>query len=90
MKIWKIEGSDLLSFECPACGCLHFIREPAWTFNQNFDKPTITPSILVNAERKNPNTPVCHSFVTNGMIEFLNDCSHDKAGMTMEIPEMEE
>lgn len=30
----------------------------------------------------------CHSFVRNGMIEFLNDCSHEHAGQTMELPEL--
>lgn len=31
----------------------------------------------------------CHSFVRNGMIEFLSDSSHSMAGKTVEIPEYE-
>ncbi len=32
---------------------------------------------------------VCHSFVTNGRIQFLGDCTHELAGKTIEIPEWE-
>ena len=28
---------------------------------------------------------ICHSFVKDGQIQFLNDCTHDKAGQTMEL-----
>jgi hypothetical protein len=30
---------------------------------------------------------VCHSFVTDGRIQFLNDCTHPLAGQTVDIPE---
>ena len=32
---------------------------------------------------------ICHSFVEDGKIRFLNDCSHDLAGKTVELPEVE-
>lgn len=28
---------------------------------------------------------VCHSFVKDGKIQFLDDCSHDKAGQTLDL-----
>lgn len=28
----------------------------------------------------------CHSFVTDGKIEYLGDCSHQMAGQTVELP----
>lgn len=28
----------------------------------------------------------CHSFVADGKIQFLNDCTHEFAGQTVEIP----
>lgn len=31
----------------------------------------------------------CHSYVTDGRIRFLNDCSHELAGQTIELPEIE-
>ena len=44
-----------------------------------------------NAE--NPGEPapfrcqVCHSFVRDGRIQFLGDCTHELAGQTVDIPE---
>ena len=32
---------------------------------------------------------VCHSFVRDGMIQFLSDCTHDLRGQTVELPEIE-
>ncbi len=32
----------------------------------------------------------CHSFVTDGKIHFLSDCSHDMKGQTVPIPAWEE
>lgn len=30
---------------------------------------------------------VCHSFVTEGRMQFLSDCTHALAGQTMDLPE---
>jgi hypothetical protein len=30
---------------------------------------------------------VCHSFITDGKIQFLSDCTHSLAGQTVELPE---
>lgn len=30
---------------------------------------------------------VCHSFVRDGRIEFLGDCSHSMAGKTVDLPQ---
>lgn len=32
----------------------------------------------------------CHSYVTDGKIQFLGDCSHSLVGQTVEIPQMED
>ncbi|AMS41145.1 Ammonia monooxygenase [Aminobacter aminovorans] len=32
---------------------------------------------------------VCHSFVTDGRIQFLNDCTHALAGQTVPLPDFE-
>jgi len=33
---------------------------------------------------------VCHSFVVDGNIQFLNDCTHALAGQTVPLPELQE
>jgi hypothetical protein len=32
----------------------------------------------------------CHSFVTDGRIQFLGDCTHALAGQTVDLPELAE
>lgn len=80
---------DFLWFECPGCGLPHGIHYgpgsgARWGWNGNADAPTFTPSILVqwpHGDKKN----VCRSFVTDGKIQFLGDCTHALAGQTVPI-----
>jgi hypothetical protein len=32
---------------------------------------------------------VCHSFVTDGKIQFLGDCTHSLAGQTVDLPDFD-
>jgi len=44
-----------------------------------------------NAEHPDDPDPIqctsCHSFVTDGRIQFLSDCSHALAGQTVDLPD---
>lgn len=73
-------------FECPGCGCLHFF-DKSWKFNNDFEKPTAKPSLLVFPSKPEKR---CHSFVTGGKIQFLDDCFHDLKNQTVEIPDFDE
>ena len=33
---------------------------------------------------------ICHSFVTDGYIQYLTDCTHALAGQTVALPDIEE
>lgn len=35
----------------------------------------------------NPIPYICHSFVTDGHIQFLGDCTHALAGQTLDLPD---
>lgn len=66
-----------------------------WKFNGDFNNPTIRASVLQWGYRQNPNTGKydievdrCHSFITDGKIEFLSDCMHELKGQTVELPEI--
>lgn len=80
---------DHVAFHCPGCATWHVLPVPphprAWAFNRDFDKPTFAPSILINVGGSNPTQPICHSFVRDGCIEFLNDCTHALVGRTVEL-----
>jgi hypothetical protein len=81
------------SFHCPGCGCAHYIQvnpkySPCWQFNNDWDKPTVKPSIRVKSGYVNGvPTTLCHSFVTDGFIRYLDDCTHALAGKTVELPD---
>jgi hypothetical protein len=38
-------------------------------------------------ERRDFECRRCHSFITDGRIQFLDDCSHELKGQTVEIPD---
>lgn len=78
-----------LLFMCPGCGWPHGptlgpqkegVYPPRWTYNGNHDAPTFRPSLMVHA-----GNVICHSFVTDGNIQFLSDCTHAMAGQTVPL-----
>lgn len=86
------------SFFCPACKRRHLVftaqegyEHVKWDWDGDLNKPTITPSILINPQGKKhvPYIPVCHLFITNGMIQYLDDCTHELAGQTVELPDID-
>lgn len=85
---------NVYRFLCPGCGEQHAIPVPpdprAWEWNGSVVAPTFKPSIFVNAGRRCPDLHQCHSFVTDGNIQFLSDCSHALAGKTVQLPEIPE
>lgn len=86
-----------LLFWCPGCDGAHRVMVgegdgPRWGWNGSADRPTFTPSVLVtyngrDAGQDGAPHAVCHSFVTDGRIAFLADCTHALAGQTVDIPE---
>lgn len=90
-KIGVTDGGDYVWFRCPGCGHRHtlpvrdrHVERPSWEWNKSVDRPTFTPSILASGSAWE--NRVCHSFVTDGNIEFLNDCTHELAGQTVPLP----
>lgn len=75
---------------CPGCHNSHLF-DNRWKFNGDVDKPTFMPSMLVNGSKiiKEYDGETyghrCHSFVTDGKIKFLSDCTHSMAGQTVDL-----
>lgn len=69
----------------------HMFHVPKWTFaNDNMEVPTFLGSYLVYGWQAEPGnkwgykgSPRCHSFVTDGMVQYLTDCEHELAGQTV-------
>lgn len=97
-KVTRPDGTLYgVRFDCPGCGEPHVVPttgENAWGFNGDFDRPTLTPSILVYPhdvlldDGSVGQSYRCHSFVRDGRIEFLSDCTHALAGKTVDLSEI--
>lgn len=88
-------GGVMVTFECPGCrnnhgitvGCKNKIGAE-WTWNGDLVKPTIHPSVLSRIEfPRDPvrDTQICHSFIRDGQIQFLDDCTHSLSGQTVAL-----
>lgn len=89
-KLIKIENSDReqYGFHCPGCRSPQLIptkKPEGWDWNGSLDRPTFQPSILTKRGERN----ICHSYVTDGKIQFLSDCTHEFAGQTLELRDVE-
>ena len=86
---------------CPGCektepevepfGGLHMLpvtgdkeKRPTWDWNGDLELVTLQPSILT----KYGETEVCHSFLTNGIWNFLPDSTHKLAGQKVPMVEL--
>lgn len=78
-------------FRCPGCAAdpdvvgIHCVTN--WTWNGSHEKPTFSPSVLVTMRCAGAPDRVCHSFVTDGRIQYLADCTHALAGQTVDLPD---
>lgn len=91
------EHYEALLFACPGCkefggSGLHMlcvnssIHNPSWLWNGSLEMPTLSPSILsrIGKDREH----VCHSFLRDGVFEFLQDCTHSLAGQKVPMPDL--
>lgn len=95
-----------LVFICPGCAAggpegyegLHMlpvnapnIGKASWDWNGDLERPTLSPSILTNKDNTEASShPRCHSFLKNGVFEFLSDFTHPLANMQVEMPDLPE
>lgn len=74
--------------QCPACGP-HLIPHKGnvtWDFNEDFDKPTFSPSVRHKGTYGIQEVPwCCHYIITDGFINFCGDCTHELAGKSFEL-----
>ena len=98
MSVVRKASDGRLNFKCPGCESIHVIAvdDPnhngaKWSWNGSMEKPTFNPSVLVtyngdDAGIDGAPPAVCHSFVRDGQIQFLGDCTHKLAGQTVSLP----
>lgn len=91
----RVRDSNIVIFWCAGCKEYHQIDIVKWEFNGDFKKPTFSPSYLTWLD-PNPEADMsqggkfhngfrCHSFIRDGNIEYLSDCTHKLAGQTVKL-----
>ena len=92
IRIAAIEDEPgMYVFECPGCDCWHWINTnpdnglPCWELTGTEQRPTVRNSVLINPANI-PGTHRCHSIITDGLIEFLPDCTHGLVGQIVPLP----
>ena len=84
---------------CPGCDALHGIailphtadNGAGWEFTGTLECPTYSPSQLTSWNQwqghdKPSKEFRCHTFIRNGQIQFLDDCTHEFKGQTLPLP----
>lgn len=88
MTLLRCKG-DYVMFHCPACKHAHVVtfqnHTMPWSWNGNIERPTITPSLKISecSEKGEPIRVICHLNVTDGMLVYHIDSSHEFAGKTI-------
>ncbi len=85
------DGSEGVMFYCHGCKMSHMpivkaghYHTKVCQWNGSLDKPTFKPSIKVQYPWKGIEQ-LCHSYVTDGKIQYLGDCTHELKGQTIEL-----
>jgi hypothetical protein len=72
-----------------------------WSWNGSVDAPTLRPSVLTEGMQflnvaEDAADPVnwrpfrCHTWINDGQAQFLDDCSHELRGQTLDLLEVTE
>lgn len=86
IKVIPLSGGRGISywFWCPGCEEPHRFdvrtdgQSPNWQFDGNLLSPTFSPSLFYPRR-------VCHLFLRNGIIQFLDDCTHKLKGTSVQL-----
>ena len=56
-----------------------------WTWNGDTERPTLKPSLLSTCGGDTR----CHTWITEGKAVFLGDCTHEYAGQTLNLLDLD-
>ncbi|MCK6648395.1 MAG: hypothetical protein L6Q66_01955 [Bacteroidia bacterium] len=79
--VWHFNGNIEFPTISPSVLVTYECAEPPVT-PENYEEYIRKPWKQVRVKH------ICHSFIRNGYIEYLNDCTHKLAGQTILLPEI--
>lgn len=63
---------------CRACRTMHRLAAP-YVFDGDSNRPTFKPDIRIE-RASGVQREVCHYIINRGLIQFLDDCTHEMRG----------
>lgn len=64
--------------------------DKAWLWNGDIYAPTLKPSLLTTiGPDEDGKKTICHTWITDGKVEYLSDCTHDLKGQTLDLLDIE-
>lgn len=84
IELFVLDDRGFWLFWCPGCGTHHAPPMSRWKREGSAEVPTLSPSVLTKYE----DGRVCHLFVRNGQLVYLDDCTHELAGKTVDMEEI--
>ena len=89
------QAGNYVAFRCPGCGGIAHripiadVGKPFWNWNNDVEKPTLRPSIVIERDLPLGGVSICHSHVTDGKIAYQADSTHSLSGKEVELPDWE-
>lgn len=84
-----------LEINCPNCGHAHTVPVGGdgnnWTWNGNYEKPTVTPSLKVAYPPPFPGAKervLCHFVLTDGILHYQDDFEGPLKGQSVPAKEI--
>lgn len=82
--------SQLILHWCPGCKREHAVHAERWNWNEDTERPTLSPSVLhFTSSNKGKRHTLCHYFIKDGQIQFCGDCPHEFASRTVPLEQIE-
>ena len=89
-------ASQRLVFFCPACETSHSViiqkgqgvSGQVWEWNGSSEEPTLTQPVIITVDDSSGvGSSVCRSTITEGLIKFAPECTHQMSGQLVPLPE---
>ena len=74
-------------FYCQGCKCNHWFTTPKWVWDENWESPTVTPSIIIAPQDMKAR---CHLQIIKGRLRYLSDSFHFLSGIEISMIDLEE
>ena len=86
----KSSSVKVFGWYCPGCKMNHSVNcdannNGAWKHSKEGNGDTISPDLLIRYKDLSGNSIICNSSITDGMIKYKSDTTHEYSNQTIEL-----